>query len=131
MLERPPGSDPAASPRCSIQWVVDFEDILSAELAGASGSSGGSSGPGGSRSGPVAVPSQVVINLRTAAKDRMLSGAVSSRVVQCQPGTQQAATLLAAVRSGLREVAALQQQQQKAARTGGTSSAAAGGGSPS
>ena len=60
---------------------------------------------------------QVVINLRSATKDRLLGGSVSSRVVNCHPGTQQAAALLVAIRSGLREVSAQLQQQQKAART--------------
>ena len=37
MLEKPPNADPLTA-RCSIQWVVDFEDILSVEAAGAASS---------------------------------------------------------------------------------------------
>ena len=105
LLEKPPGADPLTV-RCSIRWNCEFEDILSAEAAGGSDPVASQAGPVSgdppatkSAGEPSWLPSEVVLNLRLVAKDRlkeklmsvagMNSGATSRRIV-CKPGTQQA-----------------------------------------
>ena len=84
LLERP-GQGDVLVERCSIAWVVDFTDILSVAAEQASNA--------------------VVMQLRTKAKERLLSGVVTSRTFSCSPGTDQAARMLAAIQEGLRELA--------------------------
>ena len=85
MLERPSPTADLLTERCSISWAVELSEILSVEAT--------------------AAPA-VVLQLRTKTKDRMLSGVVTQRVFACQPGTDQAARLHAAIRDGLLDLSA-------------------------
>jgi hypothetical protein len=100
LLERPFASADLLTERCSISWAVDLSEILSAEAVAAPAASGGAAG------GAAVLPSLVVLQLRTKTKDRMLSGAVASRVFTCAPGTEQATRLHAAIRDGLLDLSA-------------------------
>jgi vacuolar protein sorting-associated protein 13A/C len=102
LLERPFPTADLLAERCSISWTVDFADILSAAAEAPDSREG--SARGGADKG--LLPSAVVLQLRAKSKERMLSGSVAARTFQCAPGTEQAQRLLAAIREGLRELAA-------------------------
>ena len=97
MLDRPGTSD-LLTERCSINWAVELGEILSVDVSSTPQSAGGKAAAG--------QPSSVVLQLRNKTKDRMLSSVVSSRVIPCTPGTEQATRLHMAIRDGLIDLSA-------------------------
>ena len=96
MLDRP-GTADLLTERCSINWAVELGEILSVSVSSSQAAGGKAA------AGP---PSAVVLQLRNKTKDRMLSSVVSSRVIQCAPGTDQATRLHMAIRDGLIDLSA-------------------------